>query len=280
MVTEVQVEKAIRSLKNKSSSGIDFISPKVIKMSVEVLTVPMWHIINSSITEGDFPNSWKYAKVTPIYKNKGSRKDKKSYRPVSNLKSASKVLELIINQQILQFFENQGLFPKSQHGFRSKRSTFSAIANMHEEWLRQFREGNNSLVAFFDLSAAFDTLSKEIFCKKLKIYGFDEKSVEWFRSYLTNRSQMVMVGASMSEECRLNIGSPQGAILSPTIFIILISSEDFMLTKGYSSSYPISSLVTKISCFISLSSTAVRLFIIKGSSSTKPSSLASISIPS
>jgi len=62
------------------------------KMAVNILKFPMWHIINSSIKEGQFPNSWKCAKVTPIFKNKGSKKDKKNYRPVSNLKSASKVM--------------------------------------------------------------------------------------------------------------------------------------------------------------------------------------------
>ena len=126
-VTENQVEKAIKSLKNKNSSGVDFISPKVLKMAVDIIKKPLHHIINKSISEGIFPESWKESKIIPIFKKKGSKLVKKMYRPVSLLRSASKVLELIVNQQVLQYFEANSLLPKSQHGFRARRSTFSAI---------------------------------------------------------------------------------------------------------------------------------------------------------
>ena len=222
-VRENQVTKAIKSLKGKSSSGIDFISPQVIKMSVDIITTPLCHIINSSISEGVFPNSWKVGKIIPIYKNKGSKLDKKNYRPVSLLRSASKVLELIVNQQVLRYFETQNLLSKTQHGFRPSRSCFTAIAQMHDEWIKNYKAGRSSIVTCFDLSAAFDTMSKDIFVSKLKLYGFDQRSRDWFSSYLEERKQVVMIGATLSEETTINIGSPQGAILSPTCFIILIS---------------------------------------------------------
>ena len=130
---------------------------------------------------------------------------------------------MIVNQQVLRYFETNNLFPRSQFGFRAKRSTFSAIASMHETWIERYQRGQHTAVTFFDLSAAFDTLSKDIFCDKLRIYGFDKTSVEWFNSYLSGRRQVVMIGSAMSEECQLTVGSPQGAILSPTIFIILVA---------------------------------------------------------
>ena len=106
------------------------------------------------------------------------------YRPVTLLRSASKVLEIEVNQQILRFFELNQLLPQSQHGFRAKRSTFSAVAAMHETWLNnKVKTGHSQAVTFFDLSAAFDTLSCDIFCSKLKLYGFSDKSINWFRTY-------------------------------------------------------------------------------------------------
>ena len=222
-VTFAQVQKAIKSMKNKTSSGIDFVSPKIVKIAMEVITTPLTWVINNSILDGEFPNSWKIAKVIPIFKNKGSKTDKTMYRPVSNLKSVTKVIELLVNKQVLNFFESHKLFPESQHGFRGKRSTFSAVASMHEKWLENQEKKENQSLTFLDLSAAFDTLSKEIFCEKMKMYGFDEKSVKWFCSYLTGRSQRVMIGSTISEPVTLTVGSPQGAILSPTIFILLVS---------------------------------------------------------
>ena len=48
---------------------------------------------------------------------------------------------------------------------------------MHETWLRKLERNKHQSITFLDLSAAFDTLSKDIFCEKLRTYGFDEKSV-------------------------------------------------------------------------------------------------------
>ena len=68
---------------------------------------------------------------------------------------------------------------------------------MHELWVKNQDKREHQAATFLDLSAAFDTLSKDIFCKKMKIYGFDKKSVNWFDSYLTDRAQSVMVGSEM-----------------------------------------------------------------------------------
>ena len=60
-------------------------------------------------------------------------------------------------------------------------------------------------------------------CGYYLAYGFNKTSVEWFRSYLSERKQQVMIGSTLSEQTTLKVGSPQGSILSPTIFIILLS---------------------------------------------------------
>ena len=222
-VTENQVMKAIKCLKPKTSSGMDFVPPTILKMAADIIILPLTFIINNSFECGEFPSPWKVAKVSPIWKNKGSKLDKTMYRPVSNLISVSKVIELIVNKKVLNFFESNNLFPNSQHGFRQKRSTFSAVAAMHEQWIENRENRKHQALAFLDLSAAFDTLSKEVFCKKLEVYGFDNNSVNWFRSYLSERTQYVMIGSEISNPITLDLGSPQGAIMSPTIFLILVA---------------------------------------------------------
>ena len=79
-----------------------------------------------------------------------------------------------MNKEVLSYFESNNLFPNSQHGFRAKRSTFTAVSKMHEEWIKNKESKLQQAVAFLDLSAAFDTLSKDIVCQKLNTYGFDK----------------------------------------------------------------------------------------------------------
>jgi hypothetical protein len=67
-VTEGQVLKAIKKLKNKTSTGLDDINSKVLMAGGEVLAVPLCYILNTSITSGRFPGRWKEAKLIPIHK--------------------------------------------------------------------------------------------------------------------------------------------------------------------------------------------------------------------
>ena len=91
-VTEKTVLKTIRNLKNKKSSGLDELTQEQLKAGAEILAVPLTRIINASIEQGSFPESWKEAVVTPVLK-KGAPTNKNNYRPVSCLSVLSKVLE-------------------------------------------------------------------------------------------------------------------------------------------------------------------------------------------
>ena len=108
---------------------------------------------------------------------------------------------------------------------------------MHEQWILNKENKQQQAVSFLDLSAAFDTLSKDIICQKMKIMGFNETCVKWFYSYLSERTQKVMIGSTMSKEVELTLGSPQGSILSPSIFLILISDMELYCPGAQICSY-------------------------------------------
>ena len=218
-VTEKKVLKAICSLKKKKSSGADGISQEQLVLGANALAVPLTRIINTSIINGEFPDVWKEAIVTPILK-KGDATKKENYRPVSCLPVASKVLEKIVCDQITRFMEIHNLLPENQHGFRSKRSTMTALEAMQYEWAQNSENKLKTGILFWDLSAAYDTLSPDLFCDKIKIYGFDNNACKWFKSFLTDRSQRVKIKQAVSSPAKLESGVPQGGILSPIIFII------------------------------------------------------------
>ena len=105
---------------------------------------------------------------------------------------------MVVNKQVLNFFESNKLFPDSQHGFRGKRSTFSAVASMHEKWLKNQERKEHQSLTFLDLSAAFDLADHRILLKKCEIYGFSECAIKWLQSYLKDRTQRVMVSGEYS----------------------------------------------------------------------------------
>ena len=218
-VTERNVRKVMEGMKKKKSKGPDGLSQDLLLLGKESLVIPLTRLINTSISSGKFPESWKEATVTPILK-KGKATDKTNYRPVSCLNTASKVLEKVVCNQLTQFMENNGLLPNNQHGFRKGRSTMTALTSIQKQWITSTEEGKKTGVLIWDLSAAFDTLDPGLFCQKLEIYGLDRKSKEWFNSFLTGRTQRVKIGSQLSGPLNLTSGVPQGGILSPIIFTI------------------------------------------------------------
>jgi len=157
---------------------------------------------------------------------KGSKDMCCNYRPISCLNVGAKVLETVSKIQITKYFEDNKLFSSSQHGFRAKRSTNSALIDAHTKWTNAMDEGKIAGVLSFDLSSAFDCVSADLLCNKLKIYGFDNISIGWVRSYLSDRSQFVCIGNDISEVLIIKVGSPQGSVISPVLFIILLSDID------------------------------------------------------
>ena len=138
-VTEKRVAEVMNEMKKKKSAGMDGISQDILLMGADILAAPLTRVINNSISNGTFPINWKKAMVTPLLK-KGDPKEKANYRPVSCLAAASKVLEKIVCQQITRHMETNKLLPESQHGFRSKRSTMTALAEIQRDWTEKLED--------------------------------------------------------------------------------------------------------------------------------------------
>ena len=88
--------------------------------------------------------------------------------------------------------------------------------------LNGFENSQHILGIFLDFSKAFDTLDHDILLHKLNHYGIRGTPLEWFKSYLYQRKQHVMINGHTSTPCMLTCGVPQGSILGPLLFLIYI----------------------------------------------------------
>ena len=216
----------------------------VLKSCAHELAPVLNKLFQLSYNLGIFLFSWKLTHVFPFSK-KGDKSDPSNYRPIAITSLISKTMEAIIAKQLLVFLETNNLLSDHQYGFRQARSTGDLLANAVHAWSSTLESYGESRVTSLDTSKAFDHVWQKGLLAKLPMFGLHHTLIKWILSFLSDRSIAIRVDGYLSNPHSINSGVPQGSVISPVLFILLIndlisstSSSIFSFNDDtYSSSY-------------------------------------------
>ena len=220
--TPTLVKRAIKKMKNNTSSGPDGLPPALFKKLINVLASPLSLLYSSLMSVGKVPDAWRSAIVTPVSKG-GIASDITNYRPISLTSVACKIMERIIVWNMLDFFHQNGSINKQQHGFLSGKSTCTNLLEQLNDWTLAIDDKNMITVGYVDFAKAFDSISHQKLCQKLQGYGVGGKLLDWINDFLRGRSQCVRVGNGISSNLPLISGIVQGSCIGPLLFVIYIN---------------------------------------------------------
>lgn len=229
--TEEEIKETLLSLKINSAAGFDNISVKDLILLKDNLVPILTKLINDVFITGIFPEILKVGKITPIHKA-GNKDNVQNYRPITVVCSLSKIIETLIKSRMLEFITKYIGFDEYQYGFIKKSNTLSATTDLINSITSDIDKRKTVIAVFIDLKKAFDVVNHPTLLNKLSLIGIRGKVLSIIETYLQDRPQFVKIENISSDEMMNNCGVPQGSILGPLLYSLMVLSMRLAALTG------------------------------------------------
>jgi hypothetical protein len=222
--TEEIVTKKMKLINRNKASDIYTIKPTILKDLTPFLSPILTTLFNRSIDENEYPDSLKLTKAIELYKAKDKTLPE-NYRPISLLPIIAKLLDTIINEQLMVHLTKHNIISPTQYAFRPNSNCTLALQTILNNIMKSKKNHKPTLAIYIDLSKAYDTISHEKLIRKLRDeFNFTPATVAFFASYFQNRLQSIHTQHAQSKTQTITHGIPQGSTLSTTFFLLYINN--------------------------------------------------------
>ena len=192
-ISQEEITKTIFSMETKHCE-LDSIPTSVLKKLVPYIIAEITHVVNVSLSTGQFAIDWRCSCVNPLIKAMKLDRGKPSYCPVSNLSFISKLVECCALNQFNTHCNTHNLMPEYQSAYRRYHSCEMSLINLTNSILWAMEKQEVTSCILIDKSAAFDTIDRSILSEVLHHrFGISGTALSWYYSYLNDQQFYVKV---------------------------------------------------------------------------------------
>ena len=215
-----RVRTMLKNLDVNKAVGPDCISPRILCNCYWELSRPLTMLFCRICRSGVFPKSWEVARVTPVFKHKGSAADPAFYRLVSVMPTLALLFERVISSQMYNFITP--FIPQNQYGIMKGTGaqdcgeTIAFIATQALNCRQELR------IVSLDIKGAFDKIWWDGLLHHLWTIGVHQKAFSLLKSYLSDCYLFVVANGKESSLYPVMTGVPQGGVWSPLLFNLYV----------------------------------------------------------
>lgn len=219
--TDLEVASMVRSIKLRSASGLDRMTPSMVQSFFRVHPSFFLFLFNSALRLGYFPTVRKQGRVVFLPNPGRPPESAMSYRPICMNSVSGKVLERLLNSRLYYFLVRNNLLHPSQFGFTHSKSTTATLYSLKSVLRDRRKKLLHSVLILLDFQGAFDSVWHPIVLNFFRKHSCPTNPYRLLESFLSNR-RVVLRTCSEGVSIPATVGSPQGSPLSPMLWNILI----------------------------------------------------------
>lgn len=222
-LTDSELLRAINSVTNKKTTPGNDNIPYIFLTKLNLKNRKALLNFYNYLWKHGLPTQWKSSVCIPIYKKGKPTTETTSYRPIALTSCLSKLMEKIIKYRLHLYFAKNATLDPYQSGFRMGHSTEDALFRLETSVRTGFLRDHFTVAIFLDISQAFDSVSHELLLQKVAGAGIEGNLGHYIQNFLENRKISVRYQNTMSDYVSVANGVPQGSVMSPSLFLLMIN---------------------------------------------------------
>ena len=227
-----EVQAAMKTLKNNTSSGLDRISNEMLKQSTPRLQECLCKLFNIILNNEKYPSQWRENLLKPIHK-KGNDTDPKNYRGIVISSCLSKLFSKILHNRIEKHINDNNIMNENQTGFRKQYRTSDHILTLRSIIEKLFKKNSYLFTCFVDFEKAFDTVWRDALFKKLKHMGIHGKILSILENMYSEVNYAIKLPYGLTDSVSSSTGLKQGCVLSPLLFNLYVNDLPSCFSRNH-----------------------------------------------